>query len=287
MDPFAPMLANNAPVRNVDTLVAYDDWAFEPKIDGHRRVIMRVDGIVTGYSRKGEPAALPGRVAAEFARLQFDVVLDGELIGDVWACFDLLMINDVPTFGQPYWKRRDALERLFAAWSPGVAVQLVTSARSIDDKAALLARVKAQRAEGIMAKDVHAGYHPARRKDDRSDRWVKLKLTKTVDCAVLFFGQDRQNMSIGVYHDTVQVNVGEVSRLTGDGPLITFVCFLRYWLRLLGADVPEVVVEVTCLYCSREYKLIQPVTPRLRVDKGADECTFDQLEAIVPREPVI
>lgn len=280
---FEPMLAEDATATDIGIVVGSDDWALESKIDGHRRVILVSDGVVSGFNRNGEPASLPRRVATELTMFVRDAILDGELIGDMWVCFDLLVFDGLSLMSSPWACRRARLERLFAA-RPGGAVRLVTAARTVDEKHDLLLQVKEQRGEGLVAKDVHAGYHSGRHR-----HWLKLKHTKTVDCVVMFFGQDKQNVSVGLYRpgDTDPTVIAEVSRLTGDGRKVVFACFLRLWMSLLGVEVPHVVVEVTCLYCSREYRLVQPTMPRLRTDKTARQCTFDQLEPLIPIAHVI
>lgn len=280
---FAPMLADDASSADISTVVVSSDWALEPKINGHRRVIAVADGIASGFNRNGEPASIPHSVSAELALFVTDAILDGELVGNMWVCFDLLVLDGESMLGRPWARRRAKLEKLFDN-RPGGAVRLVTAARTDKQKHKLILRVKELHGEGLVAKDVHAGYHPGRHRF-----WLKLKHTKTVDCVVMFFGQDKQNVSVGLYRsgDTEPTVIAEVSRLTGDGRKVVFASFLRLWMGLLGIDVPPVVVEVTCLYCSREYKLVQPVTPRLRTDKTAAECTFDQLETLIPIEHVI
>lgn len=267
---FAPMLADDATAAEVGMVVQSDDWALESKINGHRRVILVSDGVAAGFNRKGEPAALPASISAELAMFVKDAILDGELIGSLWVCFDLLTLDGGPVFNKPWARRRALLERLFAG-GPGGAVRLVTAARSIDEKYELILQVKQQLGEGLVAKDVHASYHPGPNREHR--QWLKLKHTKTVDCVAMQLCDGRQHIHVGLFRpgETEPTEVCKVSRLTGDGP------------RVQVGDV----VEVTALYGTIAGRLVQAVTPRLRDDKSADECTFDQLERIIPRGQVI
>lgn len=251
-----PMLAS-APVESFDraALRKVNDpaWGLDIKVDGKRLLVDLNEGV--GYNRAGDRTGLPKRLAELLGWAgRVDVRLDGELVGDTFWAFDMVG-PDI----DPAWEdRRDHLDRFVAAWDPDPhLIRVVPWAIDVEGKADLVARVRQEGLEGLIAKRLGSYYHAG-----RSSLWQKLKDTKTVDCVVTRLGVDgKKNLAVALWRDGQLVEVGEVSALTGDGPSV---------------QVGD-VVEVTFLYLAVNDRLYQPVTPKIRTDKKADECSWEQL----------
>lgn len=265
-----PMLGIPADPDQLDAMVAEDLWVFEPKIDGKRALVRVDDGKVTAFGRDGQRIDLPGPVAAAFRPLNVATFeFDGELVGDVFFAFDMPVAGQAMVPAARWETRHDLMVNIYKTWAPGVHVQIVPTAIGFDAKTAMVAQVVAGTGEGIMAKLVASPYTYRARPAQRTKAWRKIKRRHTVDCEVLWLGNDtgtgKLNMGLGVYKPgaTAPTKIAECGALTGDGP------------RVVAGDV----VEVTCLYASDDDRLVQPTKPMLRTDKAPTDCTFDQLDS--------
>lgn len=251
------------------------DWVAHQKLDGHRRAITIADGKITGWSRKGHPAELPGPLRTQLevlADIGWRITLDGELMADgTWWAFDLPELDNgrtAITGRYPLAARLDALDRLFQAWSPDPAVtRVVPTARGTEEVELLVKRVLALGGEGVVHKDPGSAYLPG----VRSQRWRKQKHYVDVDCVASGFRVDNKGRPGRDAHDNIGLamwtgrkwqHVGEVSRLTGDGP------------RVQIGDV----VAVQILYSTPDDRLYQPTKPRVRDDKDPHDCVTSQLD---------
>lgn len=260
-----PMLAQPIDERRVGQLVTNPRWACEPKVDGHRILIVVKDGRVTYLARSGKPfEGVPGLIKQTFGSLAaggLDLVVDGELLpatGDLWL-FDVLSAGTAVTPAQPFAVRRAALEQLATTGLPGhPLIHCLPSYTDEIDKARLILDIKKRGAEGVMFRDIDSPYLPK-----RTDRLLKYKFRYDADCVVTEMGIDgKHNMRLGLFDENGRlVDVGTCTALAGDGPLIK------------EGDV----VCVKYLYSSPDLKLVQPTVPRLRTDKEPTDCTTDQL----------
>jgi ATP-dependent DNA ligase len=204
MPPVAPMLAK--PVAELPD----GPWSFEPKWDGFRTVVFRDGDEVELGSRNERPmtryfpelveavkAHLPARcvVDAEIVvpdpegrRLDFDalllrihpaasrVALLSEQTPARLVAFDLLALGEVDYTGQPFARRRAALEQALARVAPPVHLTPATTDRELARE--WLARFEGAGLDGVVAKALDGVYEPDRRV------WRKVKHTRTADCVV-------------------------------------------------------------------------------------------------------
>jgi ATP-dependent DNA ligase len=204
MPPVAPMLAK--PVGELPE----GPWSFEPKWDGFRTIVFRDGDEVELGSRKERPmtryfpevveavrANLPARCVvdaeivvpdAEGRRLDFDALLLrihpaasrvrllAEQTPARLVAFDLLALGDVDWTGQPFARRRAALEQALAHVEPPVHLTPATTDREL--AAEWLSRFEGAGLDGLVAKALDGVYEPDRR------MWRKVKHTRTADCVV-------------------------------------------------------------------------------------------------------
>lgn len=247
----------------------------ETKVDGHRLVIHVGQGEFDGVSRKGlDLLGVTDEIRAEFNAFRdggVRWVFDGELLNRTFYLFDLIEAGAHVDPSKPFEFRRAVLETFYEKWSPGPAVKLLTCAKTSESKRFMAAEVEAQCGEGLMFKDVNAPYLIGRKAGIRSKAFLKLKYRHDIDCVVMDLGRGRnsdgnvkQNMVLGLFKpgSTRPTEVGECGALTGDGP------------RVQVGDV----VTVILLYSTDDNRLYQPTMPKIRLDKAAEECGWDQLD---------
>lgn len=259
--------------RQLLKIVEDDQWALEQKIDGHRCIVIAVDGKIRFQSRSGLDLALGrGRAAVEQSLaplLGNGFVLDGEYLPKertLWI-FDIIQGGIVPD--APFMDRRAVLERLFEIVNFGEHVRLLPSHLITATKAELVKDIHDRGAEGVIARKLDAPY-----KAGRVKHLLKYKLTRTVDCVVAGVGVNgHDNLVLAMWNPDTEsfVEVGHCTALNGDGKHTTF-------------KVGD-VVEVRCLYSSDDGRLVQPTFPIVR-DKDPFECEVSQLDHIRPDKTV-
>jgi len=204
MPPVAPMLAK--PVAELPD----GAFSFEPKWDGFRTIVFRDSDEVELGSRNERPMTryFPELVDAIKAHLPSRCVLDAEIVVPDAAgrrldfnalllrihpaasrvallatqtparliAFDLGAVGDVDYTGQPFARRRAALERALATAGPPVHLTPATTDR--DRAGRWLRRFEGAGLDGVIAKRLDGVYEPDRR------ALFKVKHARTVDCVV-------------------------------------------------------------------------------------------------------
>ena len=197
-----PMLASAGDLPTKD-----EGWAYEMKWDGVRAVVY-VDGgrarVLTRNDREVSATYPELRAMAE-ALGGTRVVLDGEIVAfdaagrpnfgalqarmhvtrptaallrDVpvsYLAFDVLYLDGAVLTDEPYVRRREILESL-GLQGPSWTVPPFFSGPGAD----VFAASKAQGLEGVLIKRLDAAYSPGK----RSDRWLKVKHSRTQSCVI-------------------------------------------------------------------------------------------------------
>jgi bifunctional non-homologous end joining protein LigD len=257
-----PELLQDADDQIVARLLRDDNWVFQPKENGHRRIVTKeLNRTITDTNRKGEPGqgldAYVVQTLRTFPMPHFR--LDVEYISTqkvIWV-FDALsvMLTDAPEdlTIDPYRKRLQQAYAYFDNLAPYVRV--VPTAWTPQQKYDLVKKLDAERAEGFVMKDLRARYRQGQRVNYR------YKFTKTADVVVMGPSPEGHNsVRIGVYNDR-----GILQEVSG--------------VSLNGKPQPQIgsVIQVKYLFASRNYKLNQPRMECLRPDKTPKECTIHQL----------
>lgn len=204
-----PMLAIRTPdeLTTIDQWVAAHEpgeWIMEEKFDGHR-VILAVDGgRVRAWSRPksgttvGKTRDLPAHIVKAAAKLP-DGTYDGETYvpggksshvqelafrdEQVLVLFDILRMGTVDVTGQPWSKRRAALDA-FSVWSKGKAIRL---SPTFPPCAAGLAAIWKRGGEGVILKRTRSLYSPGGRTTD----WIKVKRRGSIAVQVTGFAEEK------------------------------------------------------------------------------------------------
>jgi ATP-dependent DNA ligase len=195
---------------SVDTLPTGPGLAYEPKYDGHRSTIHRVEGEpgVVMRSKTGRVITSAWMdLAVPALQLPPRVILDGEIVvykdgaldfGAVqaraaagharglalvrdapasFAAFDVLHGPEGDTRGLPYSERRAVLLELLAPLGPPIQATPMTT--DPDEARMWWEVLRAQGIEGLVIKKMSEGYPGGKRS------WRKIRHADTVDCPVV------------------------------------------------------------------------------------------------------
>lgn len=272
-----PMKVSHATDEHADALLDNDGWVLEQKMDG-ARALARVeeDGTVTWLNSSGGPmkfaaAALHlDRLTAEILALvdspagqglPLPMYFDGELIPGTgeYHIFDLVWPGHED---MAYAVRRGWLRVLFARRTTLVPSLSVVRSVYNEEKREVAAALREANVEGYVLKNLGHPYLPGQ----RSKEQIKVKFVKTADVVVTKVergrneaGREVGNIEFGVYHeDGTLLPVGTCSAI--GKPHVE----------------PGDVIEVAYLYRDDKGGLIQPRMVRVREDKPARSCEFDQ-----------
>jgi bifunctional non-homologous end joining protein LigD len=274
MNNYDVMLARSGSER----IIGKKDYIFEPKLDGYRALCFISENDVKIISRNKVDMTEDFRF--DFKIDSGSVVLDGEIIAydengkvsfsDVkksknvqFIVFDILERDGKDLRGFPLERRKKILDKVLTE-TKSVKVIVFT-----EDGNKLLDFVKEKNLEGIVAKRKNSRYVGA-----RSDSWVKVKFSKTIECVVLGFNSKNRKLSslnLGLFDDRNQlVDVGAVGSGFSEKDLDEL---------LSRIDKNErFVVEVKYHEFTPDKKLRAAVFQKIRDDKSPEECTFEQVE---------
>jgi bifunctional non-homologous end joining protein LigD len=230
------------------------DWFMQEKMDGVRQIVECRSGTVTAGNRNGLTVAVSAAIAEAVLALDHDCVLDGEAIGDVYWPFDLLSFdgNDITHRSVTY--RLQLLIAMLKA-RPSKTLGRVRTAFSEFEKHALLNTIRAERGEGVVFKNAHAGYSPGRPASGGDGLKHKFKASAT--CAVLSHNPGKRSVLLGVQDDSTPAS--SQSRFVEIGNVTIPANH--------SMPPPGSVAEVEYLYAFPGGALFQPVYKGPRPDK--------------------
>ncbi len=255
-----PQLLNAVSEEEAERLIADPLWGAMPKLDGRRQMARLTDGKgVIGINRKGFVVPLAPAVASSVMGMGRPILLDGEAIGDRLHCFGILEYDGLDLRGMPYVESyrylQDALET-----HTGYGLELVPLAVTTEEKRELYARLKDEKAEGIVFKRLDISYSPDR--PSSGGPHLKRKFVESASVIVLDVNNKR-SVKMGVYHpgESEPTFVGNVTIPA-------------------NFDIPQPgdIIEVEYLYVYRGGKIFQPVYKGIRDDIDPRACTKSQLK---------
>lgn len=256
-----PMLAEKADKSRLVALCEDDAYYAQFKVDGDRLLMHVEDGNVRAMSRKGLPlAGVRKNITAEFATMKGRWVFDGEHVDNHYLIFDLIEGAGRDFHDTPIGERYTILEHFFEQWQPADCIELLPLDRTHEEKAKLASFVIANGCEGLVFKLCsETSFY----RSGRSFDWLKVKFRNQVDAFVRALNVNgHRNMLLAVFRDGKPVDIGECTALAGDGSHVKV------------GDVVTVTYQHMSL---AKQRLIQPTFPKIRHDKAAEECLWEQL----------
>jgi ATP-dependent DNA ligase len=217
---------------------------YEPKWDGFRCIVFRDGDDLDLQSRNQKPLLryFPELREPLLAQLPKQVVLDGELvvahergldfdalqlrqhpaesrvrklsveIPASYVAFDVLALGAKSLLDTPFGERRVQLEAMLGQATPPIYLTPATPDRDV--AADWFKRFEGAGFDGVVAKVVTDGYHPAKR------TMIKVKHERTCDCVVAGFrvhkdGNGVGSLLVGIYDDEGELHhVGVASGMS-------------------------------------------------------------------------
>jgi bifunctional non-homologous end joining protein LigD len=248
-----PQLLNDITEEELNDYINDENYVFQKKHDGERRLVLKSETDCFGGNRKGQKVSLPNEVIESAENTVVDV--DGEIIGITVYVFDLLSLNGKSLKDKPYGKRLEQLEK--CKFGPHIVV--VQTAKSSKEKRALLEKLREDSAEGVVIKDLNKAYTSSR--PNSGGPALKYKFYKTATVKVLKHTKGKRSVGVGVFSGGEFVAVGSVTIPP-------------------NKEIPAVgqLVEVRYLYAYKGGSLYQPTYLQERTDLDDEDASIDQLE---------
>jgi bifunctional non-homologous end joining protein LigD len=250
-------LLNPVDESELQRLLTNTTHCLQEKHDGRRLMVRKQGDTVTGINRRGLVVAITGPIREAIEHIPFDVLIDGEAVGDTLHAFDLLEVKGNDLRHRRYIDRHAGLLMAIPPNLP--ALRWVSTATDPNDKVEIYEELRASNREGIVFKDMDALYSPGR--PNSGGPQLKFKFVETASFVVTRRNAKR-SVTLGLFDGEEVVGAGNVTIPPNHPvPAIGEVCECRY------------------LYAFRESGCIyQPVYLGKRNDIPANDCTVDQLK---------
>ena len=204
-----------------------DTWIAEPKYDGNRCILAKIDNEVSLWSKygntkniqfpevikaadilpdntifDGELCILKNQLVADLAKLQtrtnttdrFKIKIASKSMPATFMVFDVLKLNDTALHDNSLSTRKTILNRL-------VFNERIKKVEYYNPDQ-LIPRIKSENMEGIVLKDMRRSYH---------DRWIKVKNRVERDFKVIGYTSENRTVSALELEDENGNYVGKVN----------------------------------------------------------------------------
>ncbi|MHA3774856.1 ATP-dependent DNA ligase [Verrucomicrobiota bacterium sgz303538] len=255
-------LLNPAFEAQVEQLIADPNYWMQEMFEGRRLLIKKEGQTITGINRLGLVVTLPEPLVRDLSRCPFNLILDGEAIGDTICAFDLLQVGCEQITGLRYRQRYLRLMNALALFQHP-HIHIPETHFHEKDKRDAFHRLKDDGCEGVVFKHIDAPYTPGRPVSGGSQ--FKYKFHETASFIVGKVDAKRSVLLL-LFHGEKIVAAGNVT-IPPEQPIPT----------------AGQIVECRYLYASQESGCIfQPVYLGRRDDIRAEECTTAQLKYKAP-----
>ncbi len=250
-------LLNAVEQPELQKLLTGNTHCLQPKHDGRHLMVRKQGDVITGINRRGLVVAIPDAIREAVEYIPFDVLIDGEAVGDTLHAFDLLEVKGNCLRHRRYIDRHAGLLMAIPPNLP--ALRWVTTTTDPKDKLEAFEELKQSGGEGVVFKDMDAPFSPGR--PNSGGTQLKYKFVESASFIVTA-RNDKRSVSLGLFDGDELTGAGNVT-IPPNHP------------------VPAVgeVVECRYLYAFRESGCIyQPVYQGKRSDIPASECVVEQLK---------
>lgn len=251
-----PMLLNSITREEAEQLLKDPAWLLEAKYDGVRVHLRREGQSVTATSRTDKPVALEVQIVKAALQLPAEsFVLDGEKVGDIFICFDILSRDGI-SLHQKGCEFRAGYYAEFLKKSPK-AIVAAPVALTLAEKKAFFKTLEEKGVEGAVFKLKSAPYTAGRPNSNGPAR--KFKFVATASVIVARQHGKKRSVEIQLF----------------DGTDLGCVTIPPNFKTLPS---PGIVIEVRYLTAHRDGALVQAVYLGERIDVDPSACTIDQLQ---------
>jgi bifunctional non-homologous end joining protein LigD len=254
-----PQLASEVEAGQVKRLLNDPEWVMQEKMDGKRIILHRQWGLSGAYivaeNRSGKNVT--GSLPIHFLNYLINQCsgtwsADGELVGDVFWCFDFLGCGGA-LCEEPFWFRHAAIHEDFRRID--APLQVVPVLEDAEKKGAFT-RILKSGGEGVVFKRRDSVYRGGRSKD-----WLKCKFVTSASVVVIDRSAIRRSVEVAIWENGHSLSVGRVTI-----PGTTRV------------PNPGEIIEVQYLYATAKGKLFQPIYLMQRDDLSFADCGATQLK---------
>lgn len=254
-----PQLLNPVEENQIEPLLVDDDWWLQEKFDGKRILIAKRGAETIGISRTGLTVDLAEPIVAAVQQIAAgSCLLDGEAVGDIYHCFDLLEQDGADLRARCYALRYETVMDLVDP-VPSDQLRFADTATSTRQKRAVLQRLRREHKEGAVFKLRTAAHTPGCPANGGPQR--KLKFYATASCIVAARSATRRSVSLEMLDRTARVAIGRVTIPPNH-----------------VVPAQGEVVEVRYLYAYPGGSLYQPVYLGRRDDVDIAGCSVSQLK---------
>lgn len=247
-----PQLLETAYDDDIPGLLNSLEYWMQEKHDGQRVLIENRKDCLRGINRKSQTMALPDVIRQEFIDFPF-CLLDGELVGDTYFAFDVLMLEGRDLRMMPFKERYAEAKSFLRIFD---TLRISKSVADPERKKIAFHSLRQGGAEGVVFRNINEPYKPGRNRAA-----LKYKFWNTASCIVLEINSIL-SVCVGLLDGEKLIAVGNV-------PIPE------------NRDVPAVgsIVEVRYIYALRTSGAMdQPVYLGHREDVDRSECTLSQLK---------
>jgi bifunctional non-homologous end joining protein LigD len=247
-------LLNPISEEECNKLLKDDDWGAQEKFDGKRMLLKKEGNKITAINRKGLECGFPSEVEEQLLKIKADFIIDGEMIGTNYYCFDMLSLNGENFKNNTYSFRHCALYILKNNLNKD-NIHIAPLSTITSEKKKLFKSLKNK--EGIVFKKLDSKYTPGRPASNGDQRKYKFYSTASV---IVIGHNDKNSISIGVMDKDKIIPIGNVT--------------------MNGHKIPLVnsIIEVKYLYFFPGGSLYQPSFLNVRDDLDKNDCILKQLK---------
>jgi len=252
-------LLNPVEPDEVNRLLTSTRYCLQEKHDGRRLMVRKQGDEITGINRRGLFVAIPDAIREAVEQIPFDVLIDGEAVGETLHAFDLLEVKGNCLRHRRYIDRFAGLMMVIPSRLP--ALRWISTTTTPDDKIEIYEELRITNREGVVFKDMDAPYSPGR--PNSGGPQLKFKFVESASFIVTGINAKRS------------VTLGLLSS-EGDGIVPAGNVTIPP-----NHAIPQVgnVVDARYLYALKQSgSIYQPVYLGVRTDIPATECVVEQLK---------
>lgn len=249
-----------------DPFVYINDELFgmQDKYDGKHVMVRVLNGEAQAFNKKGQPIVIPQTVIDSVKQAGIDLEIDGELIGQRYVVYDILMREGYDLRKDSYRVRHSKIPRQFQPRHFGNAVEIAPLYVGTSAKSIRYDEIDQANGEGVVFKRLDSTFAPGR--PSSGGDFLKFKFYATCSCVATEGRRGRRSVGLtlvdlGSDFRPTYIPVGNVTiPVNKDVPM------------------PGDVVEVKYLYAYEGGSLYQPIYIGPRDDVDPEECSITQLK---------
>ena len=201
-------LLNPVDESELSRLLTGTTHCLQEKHDGRRLMVRKQGDEITGINRRGLVIALPEPIREAVAAIPFDVLIDGEAVGETLHAFDLLEVKGNDLRQRRYLDRHSGLLMVIPPGLP--ALRWVSTTINPNDKLETFEELRQIGCEGVVFKEVDAPFSPGRPNSGGSQ--LKFKFVESASFVVTGHNAKR-SVALGLYNgdSDILVSAGNVT----------------------------------------------------------------------------